>query len=182
MKPEDCTLYHSGLKGAEAFFGEMAEKWGVKEFVFTWEGRVPDRARNLIVLSEEELRRGDISMELVSRMMNRNYARPEKIRRVLQVIFHMVNKGYQVFIVGEILEDGNVKGGTGWAAQLAKLFNRPLHVFDQKQKSWFTWKEGSWVKEIPSISHSSFVGTGTRNLNDEGQKAIEELFRRSFSD
>ncbi|OAG27943.1 hypothetical protein [Thermodesulfatator autotrophicus] len=180
MKPEECTLYHSGLRGAEAYFGECAEKWGVNEVVFTYEGHTPDRAKNLVVLSDEELKRGDISMELVSKMMKRNYAKPERIRKVLQVIFHMVNKGYQVFIVGEILPNATVKGGTGWAAELAKLFNRPLHVFDQKQGRWFTWKDGKWEEDNPVISHNTFVGTGTRNLTEEGQRAIEDLFARSF--
>ncbi|WP_022853867.1 hypothetical protein [Thermodesulfatator atlanticus] len=180
MKPEECTLYHSGLRGAEATFGENAERFGVKEVVFTYEGHKPDRAKNLVELSPEELKRGDISMELVSKMMKRNYAKPERIRKVLQVIFHMVNKGYQVFIVGEILPNGTVKGGTGWAAELAKLFNRPLHVFDQRVNKWFTWKDGKWVEDTPVISHNTFVGTGTRNLTEEGKKAIEELFERSF--
>lgn len=181
MRPEECTLYHSGLKGAEATFGACAEKWGVKEVVFTYEGHTPDRAKNLVVLSEEDLKRGDISMELVSKMMKRNYAKPERIRKVLQVIFHMVNKGYQVFIVGEILPNNTVKGGTGWAAELAKLFNRPLHVFDQKQEKWFTWREGKWEEDTPKIAHETFVGTGTRYLTEAGKKAIEDLFERSFA-
>ncbi|WP_456434258.1 hypothetical protein [Thermosulfuriphilus sp.] len=180
MKPEECVIYHSGLKGAETCFGELAQRTGVKEVVFTYKGHRPDRAQNLTVLSEEELKRGDISMELVSRMMKRNYAKPDKIRKILQVIFHMVNKGYQVFIVGEILDNDTVKGGTGWAAELAKLFNRPLHVFDQKKRTWFSWKEGRWVEDSPRIQYPTFVGTGTRHLTEEGQKAIEELFQRSF--
>ena len=181
MKPEECTLYHSGLKGAEACFGENAEKWGVQEIVYTYEGHTPDRAKNLVVLSEEELKRGDISMELVSKMMHRNYAKAEKIRKVLQVIFHMLNNGYQVFVIGQILDDNTVKGGTGWAAELAKLFNRPLHVFDQERKSWFTWKDNRWQQDMPKIEYPTFVGTGTRYLTDEGRQAIEELFRSSFT-
>lgn len=181
MKSEECTLYHGGLKGAESLFGEMAEQYGVNEVVLTFEGHKLNRERNLVVLSETDLQRGDISMEIASRMMNRTYYETEKIRKVLQSIFHMVNKGHQVFVVGTILDDKSVKGGTGWAVELAKLFNRPLHVFDQNSNSWFTWTDGAWIEDSPAIRYTTFVGSGTRYLSDEGHAAIEKLFADSFS-
>jgi hypothetical protein len=180
MKSEECTLYHGGLKGAESLFGETAEKYGVNEVVFTFEGHKLNREKNLVVLTETDLQRGDISMEIASRMMNRTYYETEKIRKVLQTIFHMVNKGHQVFVVGTILDDKSVKGGTGWAVELAKLFNRPLHVFDQNNNSWFSWVDGSWNKDNPTIRYTTFVGSGTRYLSDEGSAAIEQLFADSF--
>ena len=182
MKASECTVYHGGLKGAETLFGETAEKYGVNEVIFTFEGHRLNRDRNPVMLSEEELKRGDISMEIASRMMNRTYYETEKIRRVLQSIFHMVNKGHQVFVVGTILDDNSVKGGTGWAVELAKLFNRPLHVFDQKQNKWFTWKDNQWQEDSPRISYDTFVGSGTRYLSDEGRTAIEDLFAASFKE
>ncbi len=182
MKAEECTLFHGGLKGAETAFGEQAEKFGTGEVIFTFDGHRLNRDKNAVTLSEEDLQRGDISMEIASRMMNRTYYETEKIRRVLQTIFHMVNKGHQVFVIGSILDDNSVKGGTGWAVELAKLFNRPLHVFDQNQKKWFTWQDGSWqTDENPKIAFTTFVGSGTRYLSDEGKAAIDKLFADSFS-
>ncbi len=180
MNPHDCTLYHGGLKGAETLFGENAEKYGINEVIFTFEGHRLNRERNAVMLSEDELQRGDISMELASRMMNRTYYETEKIRRVLQAIFHMVNKGHQVFVIGAILDDDSVKGGTGWAVELAKLFNRPLHVYDQNRSQWFTWKEGVWKEDSPRICYNTFVGSGTRYLSDEGVVAINKLFVDSY--
>ena len=120
MKSEDCTLYHGGLKGAESVFGETAEQYEIKEIIFTFEGHKLHRGTNPVILSEADLQRGDISMELASRMMNRTYYETEKIRKVLQTIFHMVNSGHQIFVIGTIQEDDSVKGGTGWAVELAK--------------------------------------------------------------
>ena len=34
-------------------------------------------------------------------------------------------------MIGEILDDRTVKGGTGWGAEFAKLCNKPLYLFDQ---------------------------------------------------
>ncbi|NLX17874.1 MAG: hypothetical protein GXY53_01130 [Desulfobulbus sp.] len=182
MNAYDCTLYHGGLKGAETAFGENAEKYSVGEVIFTFAGHRLNRDRNTVTLSEEELQRGDISMELASRMMNRTYYETEKIRRVLQTIFHMVNRGHQVFVVGTILDDDSVKGGTGWAVELAKLFNRPLHVYDQQRRHWFTWKDGAWQEDNPKIRYTTFVGSGTRYLSDDGLAAINQLFADSFGE
>ena len=180
MTKEEFTLYSGGHRGAETAFGEAAEKWSIKEINFTFSGQKANRQKNNETLSDEDLKRGDISMELVSKMMSRTYYETEKIRKVLQTIFHMVNKGHQVFVVGTILKDNTVKGGTGWAVELAKLFNRPLSVFDQDKKGWYSWKEGSWIKDSPKIEHHTFVGSGTRNLTDEGRKAIDSLFEQTF--
>ena len=180
MTTEEFTLYSGGHRGAETAFGEAAEKWSIREINFTFSGQKANRQKNNETLSDEDLKRGDISMELVSKMMSRTYYETEKIRKVLQTIFHMVNKGHQVFVVGTILDDKSVKGGTGWAVELAKLFNRPLHVFDQNLNNWFTWKDGDWHEDTPTIKYTTFVGSGTRYLSEEGRSAIEKLFVDSF--
>jgi len=174
------TLYSGGHKGAETEFGRNAECWGIREVNYTFEGHAVDRNKNCTVLSTEELKKGDISMEIVSKRMGRTYARADKIRKVIQSIFHMVNKGYHVFAVGWIQPDDTVKGGTGWGVELAKLFNRPVSVYDQDRKGWFSWKDNQWIADIPVVDGDSFVGTGTRNLTGDGARAIEDLFKRSF--
>jgi len=179
MELSNCTLYSSGLKGAESAFGDEAEKAGIKEVVYTFDGHKLSRDKNIEILDKEQLERGDISMELASRMLNRTYYETEKIRKVLQTIFHMVNSGHQVFVIGSIQEDGSVKGGTGWAVELAKMFNRPLHVYDQPNKQWFTWNN-EWQEDSPKIEYETFVGSGTRYLSEAGRDAIEQLFKDSF--
>jgi len=179
MELSNCTLYSSGLKGAESAFGDEAEKAGIKEVVYSFDGHKLSRDKNVEILDKEQLERGDISMELASRMLNRTYYETEKIRKVLQTIFHMVNSGHQVFVIGSIQEDGSVKGGTGWAVELAKMFNRPLHVYDQPNKQWFTWNN-EWQKDSPKIEYETFVGSGTRYLSEAGRDAIEQLFKDSF--
>ncbi len=181
MDQIQSTLYSGGLKGAEATFGEAAEKRNIKEVIFTFEDHKLSRDTNAVVLTQEELERGDISMELASRMLNRTYYETDKIRKVLQTIFHMVNSGHQVFVIGTIQEDGSVKGGTGWAVELAKMFNRPLHVFDQPSKKWFTWNDG-WQEDSPKIEYDTFVGSGTRYLSDAGRDAIDQLFVDSYGE
>ena len=174
------TLYSGGHKGSETEFGKQAEAWGIQVVNYTFEGHAVEATRNLQVLTPEELKKGDVSMEIVSRRMGRTYAKTDKIRKVIQSIFHMVNNGYHVFAVGWIQPDNTVKGGTGWAAELGKWFNRPVSVYDQDRNGWFSWQEKEWVADTPVIADKDFVGTGTRNLTEDGKTAIRDLFERSF--
>jgi hypothetical protein len=113
--------------------------------------------------------------------MNRKYHDTALMRKILQSIWHQVNNGQEIFVIGEILDDDTVKGGTGWGAEFAKLCNKPLFVFAQGRNQWFRWTGRSWEKEdAPRISHIHFTGTGTRTLKENGLKAINDLFARSF--
>jgi ribosomal protein L20A (L18A) len=184
MNPVDCILFSGGAAGAEAEFGACAEQHGLEEVNFTFEGHQDVRRRGVRVLNHEELRAGDVSLEYVSRLMNRRYTEGPTIRKVLQTLWYQVNAGQEIYVVGTILADDTVRGGTGWGAEFAKLCNKPLHVFDQEKDSWFTWSGTVWQalppSEAPAITHRHFTGTGTRNLQPNGRRAIQALYERSF--
>ena len=180
MKPENCTLFSGGAQGAEAEFGAQAERYGMEEVNFTFEGHQTRRRRGLRFLTQEELLQGDVSLAYVSRLMNRTYQPAPLLKKVLQSIWHQINHAEEVFVVGTILEDNTVKGGTGWGAEFAKLCNKILYVFDQGKKQWFKWETDRWKKATPRIRHKHIAGTGTRFLNPAGKKAIADLFRQSF--
>ncbi|MEM8931948.1 MAG: hypothetical protein AAGE94_12290, partial [Acidobacteriota bacterium] len=95
---------------------------------------------------------------------------------------HMVNSSHHVFAIGWIQGDDTVKGGTGWAVELAKFFNREVSVFDQDRKQWFTWTDHQWQPDTPTIPDKAFCGTGTRNLTDAGRDAIRDLYARSAAE
>lgn len=184
MKPQDCVLVSGGFAGAEEEFGRNAEKFGIEEINFSFEGHKHVRDRGLRVLTNEELKHGDVSFAYLSKLMNRTYSQSPTFRKILQSIWHQINSGQEIFVIGWILEDGTVKGGTGWGAEFAKLCNKPLHVYDQDKNRWFTWNENRWVElaagDLPKITAHYFTGTGTRSLTEQGRAAIRELFDRSF--
>jgi hypothetical protein len=184
MDRRDCILFSGGAAGAEAAFGACAERHGVEEVNFTFDGHNIARRRGVRVLNHEELQAGDVSLEYVSRLMHRRYADAPTIRRILQTIWYQVNNGQEIYVVGAILDDGTVRGGTGWGAEFAKLCNKALHVFDQEKNGWFTWTGEDWEKRsssnAPLITHPHFTGTGTRQLRENGARAIDALFSRSF--
>ncbi len=181
MKHEDCILFSGAATGAESAFGEAAERYGIEEVNFTFEGHKDARTRGIRVLTHLELKQGDVSLAYVSRLMNRTFTDTPLFRKVLQSIWHQVNNGQEIYVVGHILKDSTVKGGTGWGAEFAKLCNKPLYVFDQEQNGWHRWTGDEWAPESnPRITHPNFAGTGTRILQSNGKKAINDLFDRSF--
>ena len=181
MNSKDCILFSGAAKGAEAAFGAAAEKYGIEEINFTFEGHNDQRIRGIRVLTQAEMRQGDVSLTYVGHMMNRTFPDTPGFRQVLQCIWHQINNGQDIFIVGQILDDNTVKGGTGWGAEFAKLCNKQPAVFDQERNGWFRWTGSSWeAEDDPIIHHVSIAGGGTRGLKDNGLEAINSLFDRSF--
>jgi hypothetical protein len=180
LKPDSVTIYTGGHRGTEEYFGQTAEKWGLKEVTFNFEGHEISREAGLVMLSDEELLRGAVSPDIIDKRMGRSFAKTPLMQKIFQTMFHIVNNGYQVFAVGTLLPNGTVKGGTGWGVELARLFNRPVHLFEQERKEWLSWVNNEWVAGDPVISHETVAVSGTRNLSDEGKRAIDELFERSF--
>ncbi len=175
-----AKLISGGHKGTEAEFGRNAELWQIDEVTLSYEGHAMERAGEIEVLSDAELARGNVSMEIVFQRLGRTFHRGHGILRVIQSMFHVVTRGNHLFAVGWIQDDATVKGGTGWGVELAKFFNREVSVYDQDQERWFSWQDGKWQEDEPTIPERPFSATGTRNLTDAGRAAIRGLFERSF--
>lgn len=182
--PRKFRLISGGSRGAEAEFGECAERWGMREVNYSFEGhRVLVRQRGVVVLTEAELNRGDFSLVYASKRLNRQLTDIPLVRNVLKTIWHQITYATQVFAVGIIQDDNTVRGGTGWGVELARLWKKSLFVYDQERKSWFSWSGRAWeITQPPVISAESFAGVGTQSLTEEGRRAIAELFTRSFGE
>lgn len=180
--PRRFRLHSGGARGTEAEFGACAEKWGLTETNYSFEGhRLIERHRGIVVLSDEELKRGDFSLLYASKRLGRVLSDIPLVRNVLQTIWHQINDSNQVFVVGTIQPDGTVRGGTGWGAELARLWKKPLFVFDQAKKGWFWWSGSAWEPcQPPVITSEAFAGTGTQDLTEDGRLAIRKLFSDSF--
>jgi hypothetical protein len=180
--PKRHTLVSGGAPGAEATFGACAEEWGLAERTYSFAGREVARSRGLVELSEAQLRRGDVSRAYITARMGRTYSDDPALSKVLQSLWHQVTRAGEVFAVGAIQPEDTVRGGTGWAVELARHWGKPVYVFDQPAGAWRTWDGEQWVElEVePTISEHRFCGTGTRQLDESGRRAIRELFQASF--
>ena len=69
----------------------------------------------------------------MSRLMHRRYPDTPLFRKVLQSIWHQVNNGQEIFVVGKIQSGRHGDGRHRRRAEYAKFFNKPLYVFDQER-------------------------------------------------
>jgi hypothetical protein len=181
LAPAVFSLLSGGAAGAEAEFGAGAERYGLAELTFTFPGRIAERTRGLIELAEDELAQGAVSSVELEQQMRRTYPDTPIFRRVVQSIWHQVATAAEVFAVGDLQDDGTVRGGTGWAVELARHWDKPVTVFDQPRARWVAWVGRGWQPIAPPrITYTRFCGTGTRLLTDAGRAAIAELYQRSF--
>jgi len=184
-RPEDPHRYHlvsGGARGAEATFGACAERWQVRETHYSFSGHpARERERGVVELSDEQLQRGDFSLVYASHRLSRSLGDIPHIERILQTLWHQLTVASQVFVIGALQPDGTVRGGTGWGAELARLWHKPVCVFDQDKARWYRWDGSAWeIEAEPVIDRVCFAGIGTTRLTEAGTRAIEALFERSF--
>ena len=186
MNRDDGILFSGGAPGAEAEFGACAERHGIEEVNFTFDGHKIARHRGVRVLNHEELQAGDVSLEYVSRLMHRRYTDAPTIRKVLQTIWYQVNSGQEIYVIGTMLDDGTVRGGTGWGAEFAKLCNKPLHVFDQEKDALVHVDRrgvGRSARARGRAGHHAPALHRHRHADAAGQRrarAIDDAVHRSF--
>ena len=126
MKPADCILFSGGAPGAEAAFGECAERHGVEEVNFTFDGTpigAPSRRAHAQPRGAA-LRRRQPRVRVAAD--EPPVHRGPTLRKILQTLWYQVNNGQEIYVIGTIQDDGTVRGGTGWGAEFAKLCNKPL--------------------------------------------------------
>ncbi|MEE2636216.1 MAG: hypothetical protein VYE68_03180 [Acidobacteriota bacterium] len=134
----------------------------------------------MVKLSEVELERGAVSAAYVEAQLHRSFPANDMFQRLLKSIWYQVSTAGEVFGVGEILDDDTVKGGMGWAVELAKHLHKPLHVYDQTKNHWYRWQDGWDALTPPTIRCSRFTGAGTCFLTEIARHAIDDLFECSF--
>jgi hypothetical protein len=58
--------------------------------------------------------------------------------------------------------------------------NKPVYVFDQERNKWYTNIDKDWVEIGTPTLTPNFAGIGTRNINQNGIKAIRDVYENTF--
>lgn len=123
-------------------------------------------------------------------LLIRNYSQVKYADAVFAVT-SLVGEGGIVF--PNIKEDERVAfnptatGGTGYAVNMAIGLGKPVYVFNQLTDDNYPigWYEYDYVKndfiaiDTPTLT-KNFAGIGTRKLNDLGQNAIIEVYKKTY--
>ncbi len=181
MNPSEVTLYSGGARGAEEAFGAAAARFAVAEVNLTFEGHHIQRALHTRKLTTADLAKSDVSMTEVSKRLHRDYSSRPWMRQILQSIWHQVNAGLPGVRGGRDPlgrhREGRHRLGSGAGQDVQPTAARlrpgqgPLVHLEETTPGW---------SRCPVIDHKAICGTGTRNLNEAGQRAVDDLFQRSF--
>ena len=198
-KPIDLNnlVCHSGgAEGADFFFETIGEKFGVKTKAYSYKTEY-HISKNKVEISKEDFIEGVGEVNKANKVLGRFGI--HKYINLLARNWAQVKYSKEVFAIGSIVEPGAkgnkgyynkskyqvVDGGTGYACMCAINNYRPLYVFDQNKDKWFRWSYTSLSfieieKELVKINFEDFAGIGTRQIKDNGIKAIEDLYKRTF--
>lgn len=58
--------------------------------------------------------------------------------------------------------------------------NKPVYVFDQERNKWYTKLDEDWIEIGTPTLTPNFAGIGTRNINQNGIKAIRDVYENTF--
>ena len=113
----------------------------------------------------------------------RNWAQV-KYADAIFAIGNLVNKGQKLFPNQKndtrLASHVAVTGGTGYAVEMAIQAGKPVYVFDQKRLQWYKNIDGNWSKSDTPALTNNFAGIGTREINEYGRQAIEDVYRVTF--
>lgn len=177
-KGKSFTNHSGGAKGSDTYWGEVGKKYGVGSNHYHAIGAKTPSGNTPI--SEEMLKEADPHLKKANETLKRTYPTSnEYVNNLLRRNWWQVKNSDAVFAVGHLVR-GIVKGGTGWAVQMAIDNGKPVYVFDQVRNKWYKNINNKWSEsEVPTLT-KNFAGIGTRELNDTGRKAIEAVYEKTF--
>lgn len=197
VQPIDYVNHSGGAQGSDSVWGEIGEKYGViSKHYYTGETSQYNAPAGNTEISNEDYEEGRYK---VAQAAKANYGYqystmkdPRLIRNWAQVkyadaifaIGNLVNKGQKLFPNKKndtrLASHVAVTGGTGYAVEMAIQVGKPVYVFDQKRLQWYKNIDGNWSKSDTPALTNNFAGIGTREINEYGRQAIEDVYRVTF--
>ena len=177
------TCHSGGCAGADMFWENEGFKYGVKTIAYSFHNHKQD-STNQKILTVEELNEGFLHVMIANKTLKRYpQGQPRYVQNLLARNWYQVLNSEVVFAIGKFKTKTIVDGGTGWAVQMSIDNNKPVFFFDQPTNCWNTYAydttEFRVMYELPKLTEN-FAGIGTRELNDNGKKAIMEVYKHTF--
>lgn len=183
MKHYVC--HSGGAIGADNYFEAIGKEFNVETIAYSYKTKF-HTSNSKYELTKEEFLEGCEKVDLANETLNK--FKYKHILKLLARNWFQVKNADEIFAIGNILKRSNntdyVKGGTGWAVQMAIDHNKKVFVFDQNIIQWFFWNSEKQIFKNcltdPKITQNNFAGIGTRKINIFGIQAIQNLYNNSF--
>jgi len=73
-----------------------------------------------------------------------------------------------------------IDGGAAYTVQMAANLGKPIYIFDQNQKKWFSYADNTLSPIAPPTLTKKFAGIGTETLNAAGRQEIKNTYARTM--
>ena len=177
------TNHSGGAIGSDTQWDTIGREYGMLNNKHYYHGQKTPNGNTEITTAQFE--EGKQKVLLANRTLNR---KPDNYMNLLARNWIQVKNADAIFAIGTIMENRKmVDGGTGWAVQMAIDSGKPVYVFDQNKKAWFSW-EGSasdissvmfeQLAETPTLT-KDFAGIGTRKISADGISAIRDVYEKT---
>lgn len=191
----NITCHSGGAYGSDSFWEETGQEFGVKTRAYSYKTKT-HKSPNKIEISDEDYEEGVREIKKANLTLKRSNI--EKYMNLLARNWAQVKYSSQIFAIGHIVLPGEkglkgyisrsnietVDGGTGYAVQMGINNKKDIYIYDQIRRKWFKWSyiKNSFIeiKNTPKISCNNFAGIGTREINEYGIKAIEDVYKSTF--
>jgi hypothetical protein len=177
FNPKDATFYSGAADGSDKAWEAAATKAGIKVHNYT--------VKNWDTLSETWKAKLDKEYQEVLNVLHWSpYDINSYIGKLVRRDMMQADKADAIFAIGTINpRNGYIAGGTGYASTRGILRGIPVYLFDQKDSTWKEWDKATKKfvpTSQPSLTKNAAV-IGTRELQENGKKAIENMFQTSNS-
>lgn len=192
---KETTCHSGGAEGADTLWEMFSILYGIKVNAWSYKTKY-HKSPNKIEVSKDDFEEGVEKIKKANKILGRKNI--DKHMSLLARNWAQVKYSEEIFAIGKILKEGDtsskgyivnckspsVDGGTGYAVQMAIQAGKTVYVFDQKKEKWFKWSyiidNFVELKDTPKIQTDNFAGIGTREINSAGEKAIEDVFIKSY--
>jgi len=172
----EYICHSGGCPGSDMEWENECIKYGIKTIAYSFYNHIQE-GRNRKILTVEELNEGFEHVKIASKGIKRpSNVSSMYVRNLLSRNWFQVKNAEAVFAIGKFINTKLVSGGTGWAVQMAIDNKKDVFVFDQKNNVWNKYND--YVEEFQVINYvpeltENFAGVGTRDINENGKKAIK---------
>ena len=175
------VIHSGGAKGADYTWGKFGKEYGYEVKHYYYKNKTP---YGNCEISFQEFQEGLEYAKQAASRLNRVWSHKTFIQFLLSRNWQQVKHSDIIYAIGLIDENNGVKGGTGYAVEMAKIVDKPIYVFDQSQNKWFYWDNNlsefaPYTGEMKLFSNN-FAGIGTRDINSYGINAIEKIFLKTY--
>jgi len=181
--------FSGGAKGADHAWGLMATNVGHDLIHFTFAGHTSIDKQFSTMLSRAELDEADTHVSIAAKSMKRKWpSQNPHVNDLLRRNYSQVRFSERVYAVANFMPDDKsvlkISGGTCWAATMyvdrwyaqRDLKECELYFYDMISNKWMQWWETWKVIDAPPKPHGRYAGIGSRDITDDGIRAIFAVY------